>query len=435
MLDPNLPHVIKPPSQDLQTVRGLIAHRLWSVRQLLTGRQVQTAAFSSGHELQPSGGVTVDLSSAHRSGGRGRVIFFLAFLPGLLSIVYFGFLATDRYVSEAKFIVKTASKSADSGGLGSFLKFAGSMSGMSRSQDDNYSVQEYIKSRAAVAELSKKIPVREIYNRPEADFIAHYPSIFYGKSEERLYDYLQWMVNVSFGNTSGIATLRVQAFRAEDALLVTKTLLELGEDMVNRLNERINADAIRTAAEEVGRGEQRMIDAQMALTEFRNRELMVDAIQSSVVITEVIAGLDAERISTQAQISQLAAAAPDNPQIKLLYGKVNALNGQIADQRALIAEPSTGIAKKLAEFERLSLMREFAKMSLASANTALDNARTEARRQQLYLERVVEPNLPDFPISPQRLRMIATIIGGNALFLLVIWLFYMGVREHGAGAG
>ena len=116
-------------------------------------------------------------------------------------------------------------------------------------------------------------------------------------------------------------------------------------------------------------------------------------------------------------------------------GKVNALNGQIADQRALIAEPSTGIAKKLAEFERLSLMREFAKMSLASANTALDNARTEARRQQLYLERVVEPNLPDFPISPQRLRMIATIIGGNALFLLVIWLFYMGVREHGAGAG
>jgi capsular polysaccharide transport system permease protein len=227
----------------------------------------------------------------------------------------------------------------------------------------------------------------------------------------------------------------VQAFRPEDALLITQTLLELGEEMVNRLNERINADAIRTAAEEVGRSEQRMIDAQMALTEFRNRELMVDAVQSSVVITEVIAGLDAERIAAQAQISQLAAAAPDNPQIKLLYGKVNALNGQISDQRALIAEPSTGIAKKLAEFERLSLMREFAKMSLSSANTALDNARTEARRQQLYLERVVEPNLPDFPISPQRLRMIATIIGGNALFLLVIWLFYMGVREHGAGAG
>ncbi|NDA47669.1 MAG: hypothetical protein EBY21_10460, partial [Alphaproteobacteria bacterium] len=158
--------MIKAPSQDTQGVRGLLAHRFWSVRRLWSGRHVQPAAFSSGQELQPSSGVTVDLSSSHRSGGRGRVIFFLAFLPGLLSILYFGFLATDRYVSEAKFIVKTASKSADAGGLGSFLKFAGSMSGMSRSQDDNYSVQEYIKSRAAVAELSKKIPVREIYNRP-----------------------------------------------------------------------------------------------------------------------------------------------------------------------------------------------------------------------------------------------------------------------------
>ena len=37
---------------------------------------------------------------------------------------------------------------------------------------------------------------------------------------------------------------------------------------------------------------------------------------------------------------------------------------------------------------------------LTAANTALEQARTEAEKQQFYIERVVEPNLPDLPLLP-----------------------------------
>ena len=74
----------------------------------------------------------------------------------------------------------------------------------------------------------------------------------------------------------------------------------------------------------------------------------------------------------------------------------------------------------------------FAKHELESASARLDNARVEAQRQQLYLERIVEPNTPDYSMAPERWRMIATTFGLNLLGLFVIWLVINGVAEHAA---
>ena len=54
----------------------------------------------------------------------------------------------------------------------------------------------------------------------------------------------------------------------------------------------------------------------------------------------------------------------------------------------------------------------------------------EAARQQLYIERVVEPNLPDYPLHPERIRLVLTVFFDNLLLLLIGWLVYSGVREH-----
>ncbi|MEI7825099.1 MAG: hypothetical protein WCI01_07355, partial [Chlorobiaceae bacterium] len=61
---------------------------------------------------------------------------------------------------------------------------------------------------------------------------------------------------------------------------------------------------------------------------------------------------------------------------------------------------------------------------------SLEQARNEAQRQQLYLERIVQPNTPDIAIEPQRLKAILTIFVVGLLVWGILSLLVAGVREH-----
>lgn len=356
----------------------------------------------------------------------GQIAFLLFVgLPTLLSTLYFGFIATDRFVSEASFVVRSA-KAPLSGGLGGLLQVIG----ISRSQDDSYSVREYLLSRDAVTALSQRLPVRDIFNRPGADFLARYPNVIHGSSDEELYQYYKTRVSVVHGAATGLTTLGVEAFRPEDAVEINRTLLGLGEALVNRMNERIRADAIRFAEAEVKRGEERLVATQIAVTEFRNRELMLDPSQSSLVVAELIGRLSGELAGAAAQLREVEASSPNSPQIPGIQRRIAALESQIRLERRRVSNDSDGLAEKIANYERLNLQREFAVKALASAMTGLEVARNEAQRQQLYLERVVEPRIADHAGRPLRLRGVLLTLGGSLLLFLVGWLMFAGVREH-----
>ncbi len=357
---------------------------------------------------------------------RSKLAFLLmVVLPTILSTLYFGWLASDRFVSESTFVVRSA-KSPIAGGLGGLLQ----MAGISGSQDDSYSVQEYMLSRDAVSALSQRLPLRAMFDRPGADFVARYPNLLYGKSEEELFLYYKSRVEVVHVTTTGLTTLKVQAFHADDALTISRTLLGLGEELVNRMNERIRADAIRFSEAEVSRAQERLVETQIAITEFRNRELMLDPSKSSLIVAELIGRLSAELAAVTAQLREVEASSPSSPQIPGLQRRTAALEGQITLERQRVSSASDGLAEKIAGYERLNLQREFAVKALASAVTSLELARNEARRQQLYLERVVEPHAADNSEQPRRLRSILVIFAGSLLLFFVTWLILVGAREH-----
>lgn len=356
-----------------------------------------------------------------------KVAFLAAvMLPTALSALYFGVIASDRFVSEAVFVVRSA-KPPLPGGLGGLLQ----MVGISRSQDDSYSVQEYLLSRDAVAALSQRLPLRDMFHRPGADFVARYPNLLQGSTEEELFQYYKSRVSVIHGAATGLTTLKVETFRPEDSLAINRTLLEQGETLVNRMNERIRADAIRFSEAEVKRGEERLVETQIAITEFRNRELMLDPSKSSLIVAELIGRLSAELAVMTAQLREVRASSPSSPQIPGLERRIAALEGQIALERQRVSSTSDGLAEKIAGYERLNLQREFAVKALVSAVTGLEVARNEARRQQLYLERVVEPHVADYSEQPRRLRSVLLTFAGSMMLFFVGWLLLAGVREHG----
>lgn len=358
-----------------------------------------------------------------------RVVLVL--LPTIVSASYYGLIASDRYVSEARFVIHTASKPAGLlGGLSALLQLAG----LERSQDDAYAVRDYISSRDAMAALAQRVDLRGAYGLPGADFLARYPSPLYGSSDEEFYRYFQTMLTAYVNNTSGLTILRVEAFRAQDAHQIALGLLELSEALVNRLNDRIQQDSLALARAELARAEERKIATAVAITAFRNKEVMLDPNKETTALIGLIGQLAAQRAQARMLLDETRANSPGSPQLQSQQQRISAIERQIDEQRMKITGDASGLAEKIAQYERLELEDQFALRALAQATASLEAARLEARRQQLFLERVVEPGVPDQAMMPQRWRMVGTVFGFNVLGALVLFLLISGAKEHAAGS-
>lgn len=320
------------------------------------------------------------------------------FLPAVLVCVYFWVFATDRYQSEATFVVRNP-------GLGTVAEIANLMQGTKvlASAEDSYIVHEYLRSRDAMRSLLTNGKLLEVFHGYGSDFLWAYPPVFTASNEERLYRQYRRFVDISFDKTTGISTLTVQAFNPEDASQFATALLASAEKMINRLNERAQRDTLRTAEEEVELARKTLIDDQKRLTEFRVRESVIDPGRfSTAVVMETVARLSFELAMVNAQIAQLSKSAPRSVQIDTLRQRGAALQEQITAQRQQFGAAPNGFAPLVDEYEKLTLQKEFSERLLKSALTSLDLSRVEANRQRLFLETISTPTVSDYPSAPLR---------------------------------
>lgn len=352
-------------------------------------------------------------------------------IPTLVAAIYFTFIAAPLYVSDARFVVRSRSEGAPSG-LGSVLQSVGQSFGVSfgQSATDAFEVQAYMASRDAASDLIRQHNLRALLARPAADFWERFPRPFENDSFESLYKNYDRFVTVGYDQQTGISTLRVKAFRARDAQEIAAALLAGGEDLVNRLNERSMSDAVSQAQRQVIEAQARGIEAQATLTDFRNRERLIDPDKSAVGGLELTGKLEGELASMRAERAGLAASAPASPQLPVLDKRIAAFDAQLEVERSRIAGETDSLAPKVGQYERLTLERDLAVKTLESAVASLESARIDARRKQLYLERVVSPNAPDRAEQPRRLYSILTVFAATMLAYGIISLALAGLREH-----
>jgi len=205
----------------------------------------------------------------------------------------------------------------------------------------------------------------------------------------------------------------------------------LSEERVNQLNARGRQDLVEFARQEVAEAQSRAIDASSALAQYRNRKGVIDPERQSAISLQQIAKLQSELLTAKAQLGQVMLVAKENPQIPSLKQTVALLEEEIEVESAKVTgDTKQSLASKAADFQKLAMNKEFADKMLAGALTTLEQARSESQRQQLYLERIAQPSLPDAALEPRRLRSIlATFFMG-----LVVWgvaaLMTAAVKEH-----
>lgn len=358
---------------------------------------------------------------------KARMLFILTvFLPTLIASIYFGLIASDVYISESRFVIRNSEQQSGLSSLGQLLKG----SSLSRSQDDSYTVRDFILSRDAMEAMEQRTGMTQMFAEKYVDLFSRFPQFDGDQSTEAFFEYYKHHVSVVVDSDSPVVTLQTRAFTAQDSYLINQELLNLSEDLVNRLNERARKDLVGLATKEVEAAEARSKAAALALAEFRNTKGVIDPEKQSLLPLEQIVRLQDDLIETKSQIAQLEMVARNNPQIGLLRQRAKMLEEEIASSTARVTGSDRSLASKAGEYQRLMLELDFSSKMLASTMSSLELARNEAQRKHVYLARVSSSSFPDMPMEPKRLRAVGAVF----LFGLVMWgilgMLIAGIREH-----
>ena len=354
-----------------------------------------------------------------------KLFAFTVVLPTLIASIYYGAIASDIYISQSQFVVRAPDKPTMSG-LGAMLQ----STGLSSAHDDVYTVKDYILSRDALLSLDQNLSYRKLYSDPKIDIFGRFNGFGTNNSFEWLYKYYQKYLEVTVDSQSSILTLDVQAFSAKDAQKINEHLLMISEQLVNRLNERSRADMIGFAEKEVQRAMLQAKAASLAVSNYRSEKSVFDPDKQSALQLQLVSKMQDELIATRSQLSQLQSLSPDNPQVALLKNKISNLTSQITSESSKVTGKDGSLSRKSTEYERLVLEQDFAGKQLTIALASLEQARNEALRKHLYLERIAAPNLPDYPLEPRRIRAIASVFILGLILWGVLSILYAGVREH-----
>ncbi len=346
-------------------------------------------------------------------------------VPTALAMVYFGLLASDVYTSESSFVVRSPEKPSAST-LGVLLKGAGFAS----ARDESYTVQSYILSRDALQVLVSEAGMAKAWSSPEVDRISRFAGLDPDDSFEALHRYYQGKVKVLTDSASSISTLTVKAFTAQDAVRANQLLLERSEALVNRLNERGRNDLVRFAQAEVDQAAAKAKAAALALSAFRNKQGVIDPERQAAAQLQQVAKIQDELLATTTQLAQIRSLTPRSPQIPVLENRAKTLQAEMAKETAKVTGDQRSLSGKAADFQRLALDADFANKQLASALASLETARNEAQRQQIYLERIAQPSLPDVAQEPRRLRSVAATFMLGLVAWGILSMLVAGVREH-----
>jgi capsular polysaccharide transport system permease protein len=364
----------------------------------------------------------------------GLVALVMIGLPTLVGIVYFGFFAADQYVSEARFAIRSQQPMAGDPSMASPL--SGILGGPIPGLADAQIVVDYLQSEQLLKDISDDVDLRALYSVDKADWWTRLsPDV----SSEGLLDYWRWISTVEIDPLSGIVTLTVRGFTPQDAKAVSDAALAESEKLVNRLSERSQADAVKSASEEVKAAYARVIKSLDDIQRFQETERQINPVGLAQARSEIQSKLEGTLAEFEAQLVSLRTTMSERaPTVVWLKNQIAAVKAQIDAEKSKATESTNSASgqdvaaatKLLSQFDRLNLEREFAGKAYLSSLTTLENAKMEANRQSRYLEAFVRPQLPQEPRYPNRPAMMLLVAACSVGVWLLTMLVGATIREH-----
>jgi ABC-2 type transport system permease protein/capsular polysaccharide transport system permease protein len=348
-------------------------------------------------------------------------------IPTVLAILYFAFFASDVFVSESRFVVRSPSKAAATS-LGQVL----SGSGLSGASEESNAVIEYLESRSALADADRDGLLTRAYTAGSIFLLDRFGG-FLPRNRERFFDYYLKKVEIEPDTTTQVLHLQVRAFDPRQSQAINERLLERSETLVNRLSARARNDAVAVAESDARAAQERARVAAVRLAAYRNRAGIIDPQKEAEARLQGIGRLEDQLVAARTQLRQLEAFTPAAPQVPYLRNQIDGLEREIGSRRSGVAGGRNSLSAATARYQVLQLDSDLAGKQLAATLLSLQDAHAEARRKRAYVERIASPSLPDYPIEPRRLGGILAVLVLGLLIWGILSVLLAGIREHRDG--
>lgn len=364
----------------------------------------------------------------------GLLISFvmLVVIPIAAFSYYLWTFAEDQYGSTTGFAVRSEESGSASDLFTGLLSPAGGATG--RDSDILY---EYVRSQEIVEDIDAELDLRAHYSKywPSDWMFSIWPDV----SLEWLVWYWDRITRVSYDQPTGLLEVHVVAFDPDYAQAVARAVVAKSQARINDISIQAREDAMRYALEDLEAAQEKLKVARENLTKFRSRTGIVDPAADIQTRLGVMNNLQQQLADSLIEYDLLRdTASPTDPRVTSAQRRIEVIRERIAAERLTFASDSSELGgldedypSLIAEFESLTVDREFAEETYRVSLAALDLARDNAARQTRYLATYIQPTKAQSSEFPRRF----VLTGLAMVFLLLFWgivaLVYYSIRDRG----
>jgi capsular polysaccharide transport system permease protein len=353
-------------------------------------------------------------------------VLWLAALLCAAAVMYWGLIASDRYVSEAHVIIQQIDSPTGKGlDISSMIGMSG---GPTRA--DQMFLRDHLLSVDMLAKIDSQLGLREHYSDRHYDMLSR----LWSKdiSQEWFHSYYLRRIGVALDENAGVLIVRAEAFTPEKAYEITSLLVEEGERYMNQMAHRLAQEQVAFIEKQVEQTSERVIKARQAVLTFQNERNLVSPQGTAEALFAIISQLEGRLIALKTQRDALLGyQQAQSPAVVDLDLQIAAVNKQIAREQARLTSSQRQTLNRIVEeYQRLEMNAEFAREMYKAGLTALEKQRVEAGRMLKMVSVLQYPTHPQYPLEPRRTYNSTVFILSTLLVAGILTLLKVIVRDH-----
>ncbi|WP_242184597.1 hypothetical protein [Sphingomonas sp. CARO-RG-8B-R24-01] len=354
-----------------------------------------------------------------------RLWLAIVLIPTLLFTAYMLLVQTPSYLCEFRVIVRNAQE----GGNSAFPQITG-IGLPSVNAADSYAIIQYLESGSGVKDLDRRLNLRQLYSAPNIDPTSRLSS---NASPEALARYWQNRIDAYYENTTNTVVVRVRAYDPATTLRLSQAVLAASEQLINTMTARSRRDLVaysRKSASEAGIALRR-INAQFQ--SLRNQRGMLDPQLAARSNMEQQTTLQGEIVKAQTELALRESYSPGSPALPTFRKRIASLRAALAALQAhSTGDQGSGgnLSGALNAFQQVQVEQDFAQKRYELAMASLEKQEALAAQQQLYLDTIFGPTLPQEPDSPRIAIALATFLAFAMCAWIIATLVLKSYRER-----
>lgn len=342
----------------------------------------------------------------------------------ILVSIYWGFVASNRYVSHAHVVISIPQISTTQGNFSS-----SDTSNASQQLAAEMLLRDYIRSADMVNYLVKNTDFRQHFSQNGDVFSRLWRE---NAPMEKLLSYYQGMVSVEPDEYSGVLHVDVQAFSPEEAHEFATLILAQGQRHMNEMSQNVAEAQVKFLKKQSEILQKEYQNAQQASLAFQNQHHLPEPSQTLQNFGSIVGQLQSQLASLRAKKSALASyQSSRSAEMVSINSQIQAVQRQIQSEQQKMASSSGNPLNAIAaRYQALQLRSQFALQAYSGVLTALENARVSAVSQTVQVSYLQSPTLPQYSEKPTRLYNISVFALIAIFITLIINMLILIVKDH-----